>query len=73
MAKPQMKTTHSCGPVPGCAPTAMSVSVMMPMVFSRVVRAVRERDEARGDGLAVTEAVFDVLLVELSHDEVDET
>ena len=34
MAKPQMKTTHSCGPVPeACAPTAMSVSVIMPMVF----------------------------------------
>ena len=34
IARPQTATTQSSGPEPeGCRPTAMSVSVMMPMVF----------------------------------------
>ena len=34
MAKPHTATTHSSGPLPeGCRPTAISVSVMIPMVF----------------------------------------
>ena len=34
MVRPQMATTHNSGPEPeGCRPTAISVSVIMPMVF----------------------------------------